>query len=516
MRSKRSLVVLLILLVIYPVALGVFSQVRPIDGDEGYYATAARLVATGQTPYQDFFYPQMPLLPYVYAPFYKLVGSSLAHMRWLSVALATLGLLFWGLFLRARFADRPMFVLGGLLLVAVNPYLIVWNVTLKTYALTNAGVFGVLWAADRGFQTRRLVWFLLAGLLAGLVVTARLLYLPWAVSLLVALVWLRWRQPQVGVTPASVATAGVGLLLGLVPALRLYLADPERFRFNNLGYHQLRFSPLHSAGGPDVPQAVAALSKLGQSLFLNPFMVLLLVLAVVGWLAVWRSRVVADHDLRPVALVAALGAVVHTMACLMPDPAYEQYFTSPLAPMLAPLAVCGVVDLARRFGRPTTLVTGVLVLGAVLSVVELQVRHTGMDWSEVWDLQDLAEVTANIESRCGPDDYVLAFWSGYVFESGRRYWPGMENHFALGVSEKLPLNKQVEYHIAGKEMLLKAILTKGPKVVVLGAWMHEVNTSLAQKDVALLLHELDGNYELAWVKGEVQVLVRRPGAGLKM
>jgi hypothetical protein len=38
---------------------------RLIDGDEGFYLLAARLVLQHKTPYLDFFYPQAPLLPYV-------------------------------------------------------------------------------------------------------------------------------------------------------------------------------------------------------------------------------------------------------------------------------------------------------------------------------------------------------------------------------------------------------------------------------------------------------------------
>ncbi|MDX2474442.1 MAG: glycosyltransferase family 39 protein [Candidatus Krumholzibacteria bacterium] len=516
MSPKRALLVFLLILVIYPLGLAAISQVRPLDGDEGYYASAARLVSEGRTPYEDFFYPQMPLLPYVYAPFYKMVGSSLASMRLLSVFLSSLALVLWGLFLRARFGDRPMFVVGGLLLVAMNPYLLSWNVTVKTYALSNLGVFAALWAVDRGFQSRRAVWFLVAGLAAGFVVEARLLYLPWAGSLLVALAWIRWRHPGAGVSHSSVAATGVGFLLGLVPAFRLYIADPARFRFNNLDYHNLRFSPLDRAGGDEVPQLAAAFLELGRSLFLNPYMVVLILLAVVGWVTVRRSLDSRDRDLQPVVLVAGVGAVVHTVACLFPDPVHGQYFTSPLAPMLAPLALLGVVDLARRFGRPTTLVTAVVVLCCVLSFVDLQVRRTGINWDEVWDFEHLNEVSANIEARTEPGDMVLAFWSGYVFETGRRFVPGMENHFALGVSEKLPLNRQIEDHIAGKELLLKAILTKAPTVVVLGGWMHEVNTTLEQKDIPLLLQELDNNYEIAWMKGEVKVMVRRPGPGLNI
>ncbi len=513
MSPKRALLIFILILVVYPLVLVAISQIRPLDGDEGYYASAARLVAEGGAPYEDFFYPQMPLLPYVYAPFYKLAGSSLAGMRLLSVALSSLALGLWGLFLRARFPNRPMFVIGGLLLMALNPYLLSWNVTVKTYALTNLGVFAALWAIDRGFHTRRLPWFLVAGVAAGLTVETRLLYLPWAGSLLAALVWIHWRHPRVGLSLASVAGAALGLVLGLVPALVLYLQNPARFRFNNLVYHNLRFSPLDHAGGDRV---AAALRELGQSLLLNPFMLALIILAVAGLLAARRATAAADRGLRPLILVAGLGAFVHTLACLFPDPVHEQYFTSPLAPMLAPLAVLGMVDLARRFGRPTTLVSGVVALALVLSVVDLQVRKTGIIWDEVWSFEHLAEVSANIESRTEQGDMVLAFWSGYVFESGRRYVPGMENHFAVGVSEQMTLPEQAVAHIAGKELLLKAILTKAPKVVVLGGWMHEVNTTLKQKDLPLLLQELDNNYEIAWMRGEVKVMVRKPGPGLRL
>src|ERR1700740_731179 len=52
---------------LYLAGLVHYAQVRPIDGDEGYYTTAARLVWEGKTPYRAFFYPQGPLLPYIYS-----------------------------------------------------------------------------------------------------------------------------------------------------------------------------------------------------------------------------------------------------------------------------------------------------------------------------------------------------------------------------------------------------------------------------------------------------------------
>ncbi len=74
MISKHHRILISLFLLAFAAGTLALSRVRPIDGDEGYYATAARLVSEGRTPYLDFFYPQMPLLPYVYAPAFKVVG----------------------------------------------------------------------------------------------------------------------------------------------------------------------------------------------------------------------------------------------------------------------------------------------------------------------------------------------------------------------------------------------------------------------------------------------------------
>ena len=39
---------------------------RLIDGDEGFYLMASRLVFEHRVPYRDFFFTQTPLLPFVY------------------------------------------------------------------------------------------------------------------------------------------------------------------------------------------------------------------------------------------------------------------------------------------------------------------------------------------------------------------------------------------------------------------------------------------------------------------
>src|SRR5260370_28979638 len=58
---------------LYLASLFYYAATRPIDGDEGFYTTAARLVWVGMTPYKDFFFQLVPLLPYLYSWFWSVL-----------------------------------------------------------------------------------------------------------------------------------------------------------------------------------------------------------------------------------------------------------------------------------------------------------------------------------------------------------------------------------------------------------------------------------------------------------
>jgi hypothetical protein len=69
---------------------------RFIDGDEGFYLMASRLVLEPKTLYLDFLYTQAPLLPYAYGLWMKLFGISWFSARSFSAMLTIiLGLLIY-------------------------------------------------------------------------------------------------------------------------------------------------------------------------------------------------------------------------------------------------------------------------------------------------------------------------------------------------------------------------------------------------------------------------------------
>ncbi len=478
------------------------AALRPLDGDEGYYAAAARLVAMGRLPYLDFFYPQTPVLPFILAPFTWLCGASLWLLR--TVPVLTVALAAWCLALYHRGGRErpgiPVFV--AVLMLVLDPHFLSWNVTLKTYGAANLGVLAALAALDRGVRGRELRWFAVGGAAAALTVGVRLLYAGWAAVLVGGVAVLLWREREAG---RKVGALAAGVLAGAAPTVFFLARDPDRFLFNTLRYHQLRFSVHDLSGAGFGERAADALAVLGGALAAAPYLVLLLALAVWGLRSLRDDRTPEARLLR----IWSLAALVHFVVCLLPDPAYRQYFTAAWSPLVIPPALAGLADLWRRARQPRAAAALASVLLACYAVLQLAVLHTGMDMSPVWTRPVQNEVAAAIDRHSGPRDTVLAFWSGFPYTARRNWAPGMENHFALGVAGKLDARGRNRYHIAGVDRLGEMFRARTAKVVVLGGWMHEINTQIPQQDLAQLLAELDRNYLLVEAIGEVKIMIPR-------
>src|SRR6202167_429663 len=83
----------LLLFLVFGLQFLFFSYValhRFIDGDEGFYLLASRLVLAHKKPYLDFFFLQMPLLPYVYALWMRLTQLSWISARVFAALLTTI------------------------------------------------------------------------------------------------------------------------------------------------------------------------------------------------------------------------------------------------------------------------------------------------------------------------------------------------------------------------------------------------------------------------------------------
>jgi hypothetical protein len=198
---------------------------------------------------------------------------------------------------------------------------------------------------------------------------------------------------------------------------------------------------------------------------------------------------------------------VFLLTSLSPDPIFSQYFTAPLVPFFLPAVGLAVQKLCRR--RSVVVAGGVVVVVLGLFVLFGQRAEQSRDpW---WSLDAIEQVTSAIERHSEAEDFVLSFWPGFVFESGRQYLPGLENQFGIGLTNQLTPRQCRRYHIADYQQILTAFRLRRPKVVVIGAWMNELNQVISNEQVVELLDATLQNYVLREDYGEVGVMTRRTG-----
>src|SRR5215475_6128884 len=92
-QDHSSVQKVLLLLLAFSLQFWFFSYValhRFIDGDEGFFLLAARLVLEHKKPYIDFLFEQAPLFPYVYALWMKCFGVTWSSARLFAALLTAL------------------------------------------------------------------------------------------------------------------------------------------------------------------------------------------------------------------------------------------------------------------------------------------------------------------------------------------------------------------------------------------------------------------------------------------
>lgn len=118
----------------------VVARHRLIDGDEGFYLMASRLVFEHRVPYRDFFFTQMPLLPYVYGLWMQIAGRSWGSARIFSAILAALlGTILFACICRET--RRPAVALLAVVLFTSSTLIFAWFTIVKTFALAAIFLF---------------------------------------------------------------------------------------------------------------------------------------------------------------------------------------------------------------------------------------------------------------------------------------------------------------------------------------------------------------------------------------
>ncbi len=438
---------------------------RDLDADEGFYVIAGTQVVHGHVPYQDFFFTQMPALPYAYGAWTAVLGDTWNVARALSVVItAALGVLVLR-HVTLRLKSPGLGVVAALLYLS-STYVLWFMPIVKTYALAGLLLFAAMVVVDRADPGARGRW-LAAGVLLGLAIDVRLLFAA-TVPVFFAAAWLAAGPGRRERRAPALAMLG-GIAAGVLPSVVLFLLEPSRFVFNNFTFHSVRGS-----AGP--------LGNWGQRLdvvveFVTQAQDALLMLAAVGALAaVWMVR-------RTVPLSLAIAGTLMAVS-LVPDPTVDQYFVSAI-----PFLVVGAMELvpllpglSDRLGAPWLARRGLplLALGAAIYVavplIELprELRHGyfagGDPAAETVRLDSVRDVTRAIDAASAPGEHVLAFWPGYLFGSHARVVPGFENDFSMEgvVNAKLSEADARRYRLVSPRHMTDFIAGRRSRLIVLG------------------------------------------------
>jgi hypothetical protein len=467
-------IVTLGVLVTLLVVLLSMARLRLVDADEGYYLLAAKLVLEGHRPYADFFFPQMPLLPYAYAAGMAMMDVSWTTGRLLTGVLASL--LGTALYLHTlRISGSRRQALLGAVLFATSSLGLAWYTAAKSYALTALLLFLAYMAFERGRESPRPGLVFLSGLLAALAIDARLL----AIASLGAFGWALYRRPPPAAARSRAAACfAAGLALGFLPVLWLAAPAGPAFWFDNVGYHLRRSGMSFFASLAQKAQVTLQLLGL-PTVEAGANLQVTLLLAVTLAARYVRGRV-PERGRLALALAVWLGLV-----SLLPDPAYLQYFslTIPFLIVAAlaslPVATFWLRERVRSTQPRALRVAGWLAVIAYLAPAPVDAYRyacSGVDvpgiWgpqrAERWTVAQVRRVSTTIDRYAGPADPVLSWWPGYLVESHARAVPGFENQSGAALAGQLTPEERGRYRLVSAEETQALFRHHETRVIVSG------------------------------------------------
>ncbi|MCB0335626.1 MAG: glycosyltransferase family 39 protein, partial [Bdellovibrionales bacterium] len=436
--------VTLLVFFLFSIYFGCLSFERLIAKDEGFYVLASKLVAQGRTPYFDFFYPQMPLLPYVYGLLIKLFGSSWHLMRgFTGVLAASMGTL---VFVHAYHARSLSVAVFAALAFALCNFVFPWHLTVQTYALSTAFLFGSYVAVE---WSRYRHAHIFAGLLFGLSVCSRLFFAGLFPLFLLLLIRNEdsWRKSF-----NATLWFSLGCLIGVSPCFYFMLVDFDTFFFNNLGYHLHRTALSPDQAWQNKMRILHVIFGFHNSVkFDAPHLPILL------WVAIGGSCLIRICGLRVHnSLFIAAGLLVLN---LLPTPSYVQYYCT-----LIPFLLCTCVVVASQLHMLSTQFRWIYWIVLIVlfglygnSSYRDIIRYTrtgegviGIRSEEnaaYWNVQEVTKVSQFVDRSIPADKELMSIWPGYLFETHAKPLPGLENHFGPRIAPQLTKLERQRYHV---------------------------------------------------------------------
>lgn len=451
----RLLVALGLAAVLIPVG-----HLRLIDGDEGYYLQAARLISEGKRIYADFFHTQMPFGADLFGAWFWLWGRSWYSARLLSSLLAVgTGLLVLEALLRS--CGRKRWAVVGAALYLVTGQAAGWLTISKSFAPTAFLLcLGVLLL--EAAQTPLLV--ACGGLALTLAFGCRL-YVVVAFPCALLFLLRRYGFSRRGLKFVSALAAGA--LAGALLLLPYVLRDWPNFCFGNWTYHSLR--DFGQAGfiknWPNKKETLLSIFYLGQEKLPGDLQFLGLTAA-----ALWA--LVSPYSRRN--RLASYLWLVLFFTSLLPSPSLPQYFCL-LVPFMVMETVVGLASL--RAWKAWALLAALAIPYLVLGARDIKRYTTTGDavpgvWTRDrvvrWAIPTVLNVAQKIDAAGKPMG--ASWWPGYFVTTRTPLISSLANDFGFRAAARLLPQERRRVGIVTQEEVADMMDRHAPPLFVVGNW----------------------------------------------
>lgn len=496
---------------------------RLVAGDEGFYLIAGQLVLDGKTPYLDFFYPQMPLYPYVLAGWFRIFGEGWQSARLLACLCSTgCGTLVYLITKMMFHNHQKQIALSSLatFLFAGSHLSFAWLTINKSYCLCLflllASIYLQFKAVNTANHRKKNLLLFLTGLFLSLSINTRL-YLAALLTVQPLSIFLHnWKtekkEPKTQLLLFLPYLAGI--LSGGLGTLLLLALSPSNFLFNNLTYH------LNRSKAPLVKVLKFKAQIAGILFGVRPtrqfFGFDFLCLAAGGILASLLLLIptkIAEKNVYKTGLIGDIivyGLTIFVVSWI-PTPAYIQYFclAVPFLAISSAWFISRLPSITQSIATLTLLACFSFHLPKNIKLYsENGIGTIGINSQAAADamrIPFLESVTNELNNLTPSRDKtysVLSLWPGYLVGAKQSlfHYPGSENHFSYRIAHKLTEDKRRQYHLLSRFEFREVISQSQPDLIVL-------NNKSARKKFAPFLKT--GRYQTVSEIGSLTILSNR-------
>jgi len=352
-----------------------------INHDEHQFVAGGKLLADQFSfPYIDYPFHHMPNLVLIYALLFQLTNYCLLGARVLSVVCATIsaGILFYITyqhFYSQGSLIRNLTAVTCVILLITNPLFYsvsgrAWNHDLPTLLILLT--FALLYRYDNQDISTRKVF--LSGIFLGLAIGARLSYATAIIPYLGAFLIFPSQRSRTS-KHLHIIAFSIGVSLGLLPSIVLFIANPKFFIFGNVIYPKLnpvyRQLLRHRTGMTIAGKIIYFLTNVISSP-LN--MLLYLGLFVIMITATVKSMVTKTST--NMSLVFAFGLSLFLLiGSFGPTPSWHQYFYAPI-----PFLILGIIfGFNTLFGKRRRLSWFLIIVPLLLVIIFGSARIVSFD-----------------------------------------------------------------------------------------------------------------------------------------